>query len=443
MREIIIALCLAISIKAEAQIITTFAGTGIIGTTGDGGGASLAKISTPHSIVRDKWGNFYFTQYESRGSVRRIDTNGIITTIAGPGSIGILGDGGPATAASFKWPDGLAFDTSGNLYIADHQNFRIRKINMTTGIISTYAGIGTMGSSGDGGFATAAQVFPANIQFDNNNNLYITDNTYHKIRKVNSAGIITTYAGTGTAGFSIDGTAATVAQVNGPAGIAIDGQGNLFFSDLNRRVRKINTAGLITTVAGNGMGTYSGDGVPATNTALCGGSLSIDINNNLYIADTNQRIRMVDAFGIIHTVVGTGIAGYTGDGVSATSVPIYNPGGMAFDICGNLIFADITNNRIRKVTYNLPPCDYLMVHEQNVQKDISVYPNPASDELYMDNVQTNTVYQLCNVVGAMVQSGDLKTGVHSISIKHLAPGMYMLALTDEKGMRTVHKIVKE
>ena len=339
---------------AEGQIITTFAGNGISGNTGDGGPATTAKILNPAWGVFDGKGNFYFSQ-QAFGSVRKVDSAGVITTIAGPGTFGVLGDGGLATAASFDLPDGLAFDTAGNLYIADNNHFRVRKIDMVTGIISTYAGSGISGSSGDSGAATAAKLSPADIHFDKHGNLFISDNTYNKIRIVNSLGIIYTYAGTGVAGFSGDGGAAATAQLHNPVGFAIDDNGNLFFADVrNHRVRKIDTFGIITTAAGTGIGAYLGDGIPATDAQFGPyAGLAIDNDNNVYVDDSNQRIRVIDPTGIIHTVTGTGIAGYNGDGILADTAEIYDPGGIAIDACGSVYFSDPGNNRIRKIA--LPP----------------------------------------------------------------------------------------
>jgi len=338
------------SVSAYSQIISTFAGNGIAGITGDSGTATAAKIDNPHFCVFDKFGNFYFSQYAGR-TIRKINTAGIITTIVGTGLGGFGGDGGPASSATLKFPEGVACDTFGNLYIADHQNFRIRKVNIASGIITTFAGTGSSGDSGDGGPATAAELFPSDVCFYNNN-LYVSDILYNEIRKIDVSGIITTYAGTGIGGFSGDGSLATSAQLFQPDGIAIDKVGNLYIADGgNKRIRKVDTFGIITTIAGTGIGLYSGDGIPATTAQFGPYTIAIDNNNKIYVSDSNQRIRMIDTFGIIHTVAGTGTAGYDGDGIQATLAQINNPGGIRFDACGKMYFSDILNNRIRKIDF--------------------------------------------------------------------------------------------
>ena len=212
----------------------------------------------------------------------------IITTIAGNGTQGYMGDGGLCTAAEFYHPNGVAFDVVGNLYISDRDNNRIRKVN-TAGIISTIAGIaGAGGYSGDGGAATATKLYaPTGVALDAAGNLYIADLYNHRIRKVNTAGTISTIAGNGAAGFSGDGAQATAAMLNYPAGVAFDAAGNLYIVDQNNyRIRMVNTAGIITTIAGTGTGVFSGDGGLATAAGLAGSSgVAFDASGNLYIAD--------------------------------------------------------------------------------------------------------------------------------------------------------------
>jgi sugar lactone lactonase YvrE len=325
------------------------AGNGVAGVTGDGGAATAAKINNAHFCAFDKSGNFYFSQFAGH-SIRKVSTAGVISTYAGTGAYGFSGDGGPATAAKFRFPEGIAFDSADNFYISDHQNFRIRKIDKITGTITTFAGSGIGGDSGDGGSAIAAMFIPGDIQFDWRGNFYITDNTNHKIRKISTSGVITTYAGTGIPGFSGDGGPATAAQLYQPNGFTIDKIGNLFFADAgNKRIRKIDTFGIITTVAGMGTGIYSGDEIPATNAQIGPYTVAIDEHSNIYAADTNNRIRMIDVLGIIHTVAGNGVFGFNGDGIPATSAQINNPGDITIDACGKVYFADVLNNRIRKI----------------------------------------------------------------------------------------------
>jgi uncharacterized protein (TIGR03437 family) len=252
-------------------------------------------------------------------------------------------------------PLGIAVDSSGIVYIADATNNRIRKVS--GGAISTYAGNGSTGFSGDGGPATAGAVWsPFAVAVDRAGNLYIADASNFRIRKVATNGAITTVAGGPTPGFSGDGGPATSAGLLLPGGVAVDSNGNLYIADIgNNRIRKVNASGIINTVAGNGSKGYSGDGGAATSAMFNFSSsrvgLAVDAAGNLYITDTgNSRVRKVDASGIVTTVAGNGIAGFSGDGGPATSAGLNNPNDVAIDSNGNLYIADTTNNRVRKVT---------------------------------------------------------------------------------------------
>jgi hypothetical protein len=333
-------------------IVSTIAGNGTAGYSGDGGAATSAELNAPNSIVVDNAGNVYICDWLNN-VVRKISaTTGIITTVAGNGIAGYTGDGGPATSAELNWPQGIAIDSAGNLYIAEYRNHVIRKVNTATGIITTYAGNPSGGFSGDGGPAASAKLTqPVSVSFDNAGNLYIGDDGNIRIRKVAAgSGIITTIAGNGTRGFSGDGGPATSAELNNPYRVVSDSKGNLYFPDAsNNRIRKIDTTGIITTYAGTGTAGYSGDGGPATsaelNTPI---SLAIDPADNIYVSDnSNSRLRKIDAAtGIITTIAGNGGSGFSGDGGAATSAQL-GPGGPAFDIASGLYVAG--NNRIRRI----------------------------------------------------------------------------------------------
>ena len=282
-----------------------------------------------------------------------IDANGIILTVAGNGSSGFSGDGAAATSASFSHVNGVATDRVGNVFISDGGNYRIRKVDAATHIVSTIAGTGSSGFSGDGGAATAAQIKPGGICIDTLGNIYFIDD--FGIRKINTSGIISTVAGTGTGGitgYSGDGGQATSAQIGSGIGICTDGIGNVYFGGSgSTRIRKLIVATeIISTYAGNGSGSYTGDGIHADSASFNEYGICIDKSGNIYISDYgNDRIRKIDTNRIIYTIAGNGSLGYSGDGGMATTAQINHTQGVAIDTCGNVYIADEGNNRIRKV----------------------------------------------------------------------------------------------
>ena len=331
--------------------ISTVAGTGKRGFDGDGGPAALAKLHSPRGIALDGAGNLYIADAENH-RIRKVGaSNGNISTVAGTGSAGFSGDGGPAAAATFRYPWRVACDSAGNLYVVDI-NCGIRKVDASTGHISTVAGRGL----GDGGPAVAAMFEgPQRLALDSDGNLYIADSDNSTIRKIDaSTGNISTVAGSGVEGFGGDGGPAVAAMLNRPAGVALDRAGNLLISDKgNHRIRKVDVStGNISTVAGTGTGGVGGDGGPATSAKLNSPSgIALDGIDNLYIADSeNHRVRKVTAFtGTISTVAGTKGRGFSGDGGKATVAKLDEPTGLALDAAGNLYIAELGNGRVRKV----------------------------------------------------------------------------------------------
>jgi uncharacterized protein (TIGR03437 family) len=332
--------------------ITTLAGNGQQGYSGDGGPATLASLKTPEGVAVDAVGNLYIADYQNK-RIRKVTPAGVITTVAGNGAYKCSGDGGPATAASLYSPMDVAVDAAGNLYIADQRNSRIRKVT-PGGTITTVAGNGVQGYSGDGGPATAASLRrPSGVALDAAANLYIADTDSHCIRKVTAGGTITTVAGNGRWGYSGDGGPPTAASLYSPMDVAVDAAGNLYIADQrNSRIRKVTPGGTITTVAGNGVQGYSGDGGPATAASLnLPYGVAVDAAGNVYMADyANRRIRKVTPGGTITTVAGNGLSGYSGDGGPATAASLYGPWDVAVDAAGNLYIADSANQRIRKVS---------------------------------------------------------------------------------------------
>ena len=337
----------------QAQIITTVAGNGTQGYGGDGGQASAAELYSPSGVAIDAAGNLYIAE-ANNARIRKVTTSGIISTFAGTGAPGYSGDGGPATAAKLWQPIGITFDATGNLYITDNATFVIRKVT-TTGIISTIAGDTIQGYSGNGGPATAAELNqPSYATIDAAGNVYIADEYNFAVRKVSTAGIISIIAGDTTQGFSGDGGQATAAELNYPSGIALDTAGNMYIADNgNNRIRKVSIGGIITTIAGSGTAGYSGDGGPATAAELSAPCfVTTDNAGNIYFADGgNNAIRRINTAGIISTMAGNGMLGYSGDGGPATAAKLFAPNGITLDAAGNFYIADWSNNRVRKV-YN-------------------------------------------------------------------------------------------
>ena len=338
-------------VTESTGIITTIAGNDAIGDTGDTGPATSASLVTPYAITVDSSGNVYFVE-NGDSVIRKITvSNMYIYRVAGNGTAGFSGDGSAATKAQLNFPTGMALDSSGNIYVADSLNYRIRKIGSST--ISTIGGNGVFSYSGDGGPASSAQLnTPQAVAVDSSGNLYIADTVNNVVRKVTASGAISTIAGNGTQGSAGDGGAATAAQLNKPQGIAVDSGGNIYVADTqNARVRKIS-GGNITTVAGSGTPGYGGDGGSATAAQLYVPiGIAVDSAGNLYIADfTNNRVRKVSAGGVISTVAGNGNSGYSGDGGSAVNATLNGPTDVAVDSNGNLYIADLNNNAVREVS---------------------------------------------------------------------------------------------
>lgn len=338
------------------ELISTVAGSGLFGSSGDNGQATMASFTYPIGVATDNNGNLYISDNVSY-KIRKVNRNGIITTIAGNGSLGYDGDGDPAINAKIGIPYCLTVDKTGNLYASFLRDNIIRKID-TSGIISTVAGTGIPGYNGDDIPANEAQLaYPSGLAADNDGNLYIADYLNGRIRKIDINGVITTVAGGGNE--YTDNISASKAYLHLPVGVAIDNRGNLYVSAFNK-IHKVNSSGIISTVAGTGYKGYSGDNGPALNAQLSNPSmLALDNSDNIYFIDTH-RIRKVNSGGIITSVTGSAYvedwngyvgdwAGYNGDNIPASTAQLHNPMGVAVDSAGNIYIADHGNNRIRKV----------------------------------------------------------------------------------------------
>jgi DNA-binding CsgD family transcriptional regulator/sugar lactone lactonase YvrE len=339
--------------------ITTVAGNGARGYSGDGGPARAAELSRPSGLAVDSSGDLFLADGQR---VREVTPDGRIATVAGTGVHGFSGDGGSALLAEIALTPGyvgqgvataIAVDAEGNVYIADQENNRVRRV-AKNGTISTVAGTGTRGFDGDGGPATAADLnTPRGLAVDTAGNLYIADTGNNLIRKVDAGGTIATIAGTGAGGFSGDGGPADAATLSAPQGLALGGDGSLYIADTgNNRIRRLLVDGTIVTVAGRGGASYSGDGGQAVRAQLnLPTSIAVDRAGDLYIADTeNGRVRMVDLGGVITTVAGSSARpADVGDGGPPARAGLARPMGVAVGADGRLYVADTDDNRVRVV----------------------------------------------------------------------------------------------
>lgn len=311
------------------------AAPGIVESVGDGGTADAARLLAPSALAYDREGNLYVAD-ERAHRVRRVTPAGLITTVAGTGIAAYAGDGGLATRASLNTPRGLAFDLDGFLYIADSGNHAIRRV-APNGSISSVAGNGFAGSRGDGGPSTAAQLnAPSAVAVDPNGELFIADTANHRIRRVNRAGILTTYAGSGTPGLAYEGAAAVFAQLNEPRGLAFDVAGNLYIADTaNNRIRRVDRTGLLTTIAEPAFSLPRG--------------VTVAPDGTIYVADTgNHRIcQIIDS--TVTKISGGDAAGFRGDGGLAADALFQSPASLVFDSFGNLAIADLGNSRVRQL----------------------------------------------------------------------------------------------
>ncbi|MBE2290486.1 MAG: T9SS type A sorting domain-containing protein [Chitinophagaceae bacterium] len=422
------------SFSANGQIITTVAGNGKLGATGDDDYAAYSTVNITGGLKHDNNGNLFISdQYNNK--IRKIDARGVITTLAGFGSAGMSGDGGPAVKAKVSAPMGLAIDKIGNLYFADSKNNRIRKID-TAGVISTVAGNGMAGFAGDDSAATLARLsLPKGIAFDSKGNMFIADCNNHKIRKVDTKGIITTVAGADTTFhfYYGDGIKAVDAYLYQPSDVIVLNNDEVVFTDAaNNVIRKIDTAGIITTIAGSGNNAgYGGDNGPAKTSQLnYPVSLALDRTGNIYFADYfNNRVRKIGTDGKINTIAGDGTAdrSHIGDGGLAVDACVTRPTCVAVDSAGNLFIGEKAN-RVR----------YVYLAEPFETDTLTIFPNPCTSNT---NVFMSSIHEeLANIfvydmTGRLVKQSVGPTNKY-INISFDVPGLYTIYAVSKRAVWT-------
>lgn len=405
---------LSTSFQVYAQgIITTIAGNGVTQYIGDGAPATSLSLGEPGGIVMDKAGNILIAEVANL-RIRKLSPSGVLSTIAGNGTYGFAGDGGTGSTAVFARPSGIALDTSGSIYISDRMNNRIRKIEITTGIINTVVGNGTGGYTGDGIAATSATLeTPVGICIDKFNNLYIADFGNHRVRKVElNTGIISTIAGTGEMGYSGDGGLAINAKLLFPNAVAIDTMGNVYVTEFgNSTVRKIDiSTGVISTIAGTGVQGYTGDGGLASAATLrMPGGLFVDDSDNVIVCDGgNNVVRVIKKNdGKIYPVAGSGLYGYDGDGGLAIYAKLNEPRAVYRAADGHVYIADAYNSVIRKLS--LVPLG-IIADDRDEKKEIVIYPNPVQNGIMHAKANCNISYAITNVLGQVVYKGSILGG---------------------------------
>jgi len=421
---------------ASAQIISTYAGTGIAGYSGDNGPATSAQMAGPYGIAFDKLDNLFIAD-KRNNVIRKITPAGVMSTYAGSDSAGYSGDGGPATDARLNAPDRIATDISGNVYFTDNGNNKIRKVDVM-GIITTvpiHAATICPPYLGAPGGVNTAMADLIGIAVDIYGTIYFTDGDVN-VMKTNSGDTAHIFAGVCALNYSGDGGPATYAALNNPQGLACDNAGNIYIcDDGNNVIRRVDNAGIIHPFAGNGAGPgFGGDGGGA-HTARYYGPVDMvaDDWGNIYISDIfNKRIRVVNSAGIITTIAGDGFPGYSGDGGPATNASFQDVMGVAVDSRGDLYFSDLWNCVIRKVTFTLP----LGIEHNSTIADLSLFPNPNSGIFtirasFGKGSSEDASIEIVNLLGQTVYENKVATengkAETSITLKNDLPGgIYLL-----------------
>ncbi len=428
----------------KAQTITTIAGNGFAGYNGDGILAINAELHSPQNITLDAQGNIYIVDLLN-SRIRKVTVStGLISTVAGTDSAGYNGDGILATSAKLHSPHDIKLDALGNIYIADIGNKRIRKITVSTGIISTIAGTGISGYNGDGIAADTAQLMsPCAIALDTSGNVYIADQLSSRIRKVTVAtGLISTIVGTGINGYNGDSIAFDTAKISTPIGIAVDKYGNVYISDQTTRIRKIDISnGLIYTIAGTVASTYNGDGNALTTNIYNASGLFIDVDGNIYFGDEGsyRARKIIASTGMISTIAGTGAISYNGDNILAINANLA-AAGVALDTSGNVYIADAGNSRIRKINMNTGISDISYSYNS-----IKVYPNPSSNNITfrLSSFTQNETLLITDIFGRVVYKENIRANETQVAVSNWSSGIYFYSLTPGVGAAIRGKFIKE
>jgi len=415
------------SSTAFGQVIYTVAGDGSAGYSGDGGPSINAKLSIPHGVILDKKGNLYVCEI-GNACIRKLSPayNGTVSTLAGSGACGYWGDSGLAIKADLCGAYDVAIDTKDNIYIADAGNNRIRKVD-ASGVITTIAGNGTAGYNGDSIPAITAELnAPTGIAVDSQGNIYIADWQNYRIRKVDTAGIITTIAGTGFAGLSADSSLADTSMLRAPFCIRLDKTGNIYFGD-SAWVKKIDTAGYLTTIAGNGTEIYNGDSIALKN-GIGVDAIDLDSSGNIYVCDGGpDRIFKITPRGILTTIAGGGST--LGDGGDPLKAWLYVPQGVAVNNEGDVFIGDTGHNRVRLVT------SHLSVSEVNDNEDMLVmYPNPCQGQFSIrlsTKLKQAAEMNISGVDGKIVYHAQFQTNETVSIITGLPAGFYIISISTE------------
>jgi sugar lactone lactonase YvrE len=450
--------------QTGSVIVNTLAGSAAIGFA-DGSGTA-AQFKYPTGVASDDSGTVYVADTQNN-RIRKITSAGVVTTLAGSGAQGFAD--GTGTAAQFNNPTGVSVDGTGNVYVADSGNNRIRKIT-SSGNVSTLAGSGASGNAN--GVGTQAQFYlPQSIYVDLGGTVYVADKGNHLIRKITSAGVVTTLAGSGTAGFADD--TGTAAQFNSPYSVAVDTSGTVYVADQsNNRIRKITSSGVVSTLAGSGTsGFVDGTGTAAQFFSPTG--VSVDGSGLVYVADRgNNVIRKITATGVVSTLAGSGTQGFA-DGTDSTA-QFYWPFDITINSYGTIFVADFGNSRIRKITkstlltgdttgqagsYNVVinandgqggstnqsftiTVNAVLGIEDNIIKGIALYPNPAKDALYISLQEQIKEIRIYDLLGQLVKHQYWNNNEATINIEKLSVGIYLVKIRTNKAIISV-KFIKE